>query len=727
MTTPSITPRHHIRARLGHSHNAAPRRTSLAIQLSRAIALMGLGIAPAAWAQQAGAPSLGEVTVRSATEASPLAAPASTGALGSAAVLDTPFSIQVISAENLQDRQANSLESVFARDASVTALGNTYSNFGDTITVRGLQLDYTDSYKINGMPVNNFSGQLPLEAFEQVELLKGLSGFMYGFGQPGGIVNYVTKKPTEQRLLSIGAGLRSQGIFSQHLDAGGRVGANDRFGYRINLANEQGDIPQDDGRIKRRTLAASFDARLTSALTLTADFILNDRRIDNPPAPYFNNYMDAGDALPRTARGDINFGLRGAFEDHENQIALLGATWKIAPDWTARLDVGQTKNDTRWIKSLADLLNTDGDYEVYAYDQAFKVQFASARAMVEGKVKTGSVTHELTAGLSSQRQNAYRSDETSFYGLAGSGNLFNPVPIYYSSQMPYVDLQKSYYVNQSSVFVSDRIEFSPQWTLLAGVRHNRYEAADIWSDWAIYKKDVNTPTVALMYKPAPNATVYGSFVKGLEQGGTVGEQYANANELLPPLESKQYEAGVKIDGAHWSTSAALFRIERGAEYGNADNVYVQDGQERHQGLEINGVLRVSPSVDISASAMWLDAKYKKTDHASGLDGKRVEAAPRFQAVLEMAYKMAAVPGLRFTAGMRHIGKQALDADNIWTLSDVTLFDLGAQYRTHVGGHGLTVRAGITNLANKAYWATEGWGGLRIGEPRSFAVSAQLDF
>ncbi|TFY95172.1 hypothetical protein DYL61_04255 [Pseudomonas nabeulensis] len=37
---------------------------------------------------------------------------------------------------------------------------------------------------------------MPLELFERVDVLKGPSGFLYGFNSPGGSVNYLTKRPT---------------------------------------------------------------------------------------------------------------------------------------------------------------------------------------------------------------------------------------------------------------------------------------------------------------------------------------------------------------------------------------------------------------------------------------------------------------------------------------------------------------------------------------------------
>jgi iron complex outermembrane receptor protein len=77
------------------------------------------------------------------------------------------------------------------------------------MSVRGLRLDDLNGYKIDGLANINRGTEMPLEMFEQVEVLKGLSGFMYGFGSPGGIINYVTKRPTDDTFFATDLGYAS--------------------------------------------------------------------------------------------------------------------------------------------------------------------------------------------------------------------------------------------------------------------------------------------------------------------------------------------------------------------------------------------------------------------------------------------------------------------------------------------------------------------------------------
>ncbi|MCH3786626.1 hypothetical protein LZB36_09325, partial [Campylobacter jejuni] len=69
---------------------------------------------------------------------------------------------------------------------------------------------------------------------ESVQILKGATGFLYGFAQPGGVVNYVSKRPTAETRLALTTQVTDSGTVLLHGDAGGRFGGEDRFGYRVN-------------------------------------------------------------------------------------------------------------------------------------------------------------------------------------------------------------------------------------------------------------------------------------------------------------------------------------------------------------------------------------------------------------------------------------------------------------------------------------------------------------
>ncbi|VUD40403.1 Ferrichrome receptor FcuA [Thalassocella blandensis] len=651
------------------------------------------------------------------------------GALGNRSVMDTPFSVDVISLEDMEIRQVNTLDSLLSREASVSVDGSAYSSFGATVRVRGLPLDYTNSFKINGLSLNNFSGELPYEAFQQVTLLKGATGFMYGAVAPGGVINYVTKKPTES-LLSMDLGYRSESVFSGHIDAASRFGGAERFGVRVNLVKESGDTYLDNGTIDRNTAAFAFDANLTDSLYWTVDLIYNDRRTENS-ATTMNNRMDPSEPLPKAVNGERNIGVDGAFDDHKNVIGLTRLSWKMNDQWTAHFEYDNAENDTQWVKVLADLTSSDGNVNIGLYDQYFDVNFSQLQAVIEGEFTTGNIVHQLVVGASSQEAKTFRNDPnrlvTRGYGV---DNLYQAVSLpTYHSTLP-EDLSLSWTDEQQSIFISDAISLNAQWEVLLGIRstdieHTPSEYFESFQD--VYEDSSISPTAALMFKPNSQTQYYLSYVESFE-GSTsaVGDTYENANELLPPLESKQYEAGLKMEADGWSLTSALFRIERGAELVTSDNYLVQDGMTLYQGFEFGGAAQISDALSFYGEIMlMLDASYEKTNGAT--EGNDVAGVPDQQLTLQFNYDVEALQGLTLNLGGKYHGKTTLDAANVWELPAYNVLYGGASYKTALGRRDLTVIATIDNLLGEDYWAVaDAYGGLRIGEPRSIALKFKLD-
>ncbi len=247
----------------------APSRVRPLAAFARMAVLTGFPLCGVAFAQTtepaAAAPAeqaLPAVTVSAAQEIEigpQLKKKAAGGALGSRPQLDTPFSTTIVTGEDLAERQVTKIGDVFFNDASVSDNSNANNAWAAYTTVRGLQLDWRNAYKINGMPFISYGLTLPYEQLEQVELLKGASGFMYGFGNPGGTVNYVTKRPTDQFTASVELGYRSSHVWTEHVDVGGRAGPDNMFGYRLNLTHEEGK-PSNAVGINRNSVSLGLDA-----------------------------------------------------------------------------------------------------------------------------------------------------------------------------------------------------------------------------------------------------------------------------------------------------------------------------------------------------------------------------------------------------------------------------------------------------------------------------------
>ncbi len=136
----------------------------------------------------------------------------------SAALIDVPQAIAVLPAQLIDDIGALDTKDLYKHISGVSD-----SPYSSTI-VRGFTQREVLVNGVRGNPYGSLEGDVNISGFstsqfrltniERVEVLKGPSSVLYGSGEPGGIINYVTKKPREQfdAHLTVGTGDYHQGL-----------------------------------------------------------------------------------------------------------------------------------------------------------------------------------------------------------------------------------------------------------------------------------------------------------------------------------------------------------------------------------------------------------------------------------------------------------------------------------------------------------------------------------
>ncbi|SHM29050.1 iron complex outermembrane recepter protein [Duganella sacchari] len=695
----------------------APSRLQLALA---AAGLCVLHISAVAAEDVGGA--LSTVEVKATVEKKRLGDSVSSGALGRKSELDTPFSTKAVSSEEIEDRLATSISEVLKYDASVTAISPPISTHPATIQMRGLRLDDLNGYKINGLANINRGTEMPLEMFESVEALKGLTGYMYGFGSPGGIVNYVSKRPTTSQSFSAAMGYQEGGAIKEHIDMGGRLGEEGDFGYRLNLLHEDGDLKQESGSIKRNAAGVNLEWRVTKDLALTYDAIYQRRRsvggTDIIIAPSFK--------VPSPIDGESKLNSIGAGSDVEYTLATTGIEYVLAPDWVLNASY-RTSDSTRvYKKDQYYITANNGDYKDRVTSELHGYHFDQVQATINGKFNTAGLVHEVVFGVMSQNLVSTSSVVTPKTYI-GTGNLYAPNIMSVANINYSGGTYKDEATRQEAVFASDTLKLNDSWSVVAGARYTRYSDVAYSTKGAVtasYPANKTTPTVALMYQPAADTTLYASYVEALEQSASAPTSTLNANQTFAPIKSKQSEVGVKTERSWWNATASLFSIKRGAQYTNAANVFVMDGETKYQGAEFNTVVQAAKNVSIEGGIMLLDATLENA--AQGYSGKRAVGAPRRQASVQATWREV-LPGLALHVGSQYLGELPMDAANVNTLPAYTLFDAGFNYRHRYFGKMLSVRANISNIANRKYWTYYQENYLNIGAPRTASVNVRVDF
>lgn len=124
-------------------------------------------------------------------------------------ISETPLAISVLTADFLQDTAStNSLTDAFRYVPSVVPDARSE---GEARGIFGSDIGYIRGFPINAITRNGVSraGSFSLRNVERVEILKGPVSVFFGASEPGGTVNYITKKPSFQKFTKTSLGVRS--------------------------------------------------------------------------------------------------------------------------------------------------------------------------------------------------------------------------------------------------------------------------------------------------------------------------------------------------------------------------------------------------------------------------------------------------------------------------------------------------------------------------------------
>lgn len=639
-------------------------------------------------------------------------------------VMDVPSTVSVITREALDLQGATGLYDAVRNTAGVTRQQNGGETW-DQLVIRGITVENRTNYRLNGsLALMNF-GQAMLEDKERVEVLKGASALYYGFAAPSGIVNYVTKRPLLTDLSSVSLRMDSEGSAVIATDLSRRFGDEKQLGLRVNAGGGAVGSYLDGVSSRDRAFAAlAADWAVSRDLRVMADFEYDRRATTEQVGVTLPTA--AGGAIPlphpvdprRSVGPDLKFGTKAV-------NALVRADYALNNDWVLTLEAGHAQTDRD--RNLATFRFTNnaavatGAGRLQGNSQHLRVDADLVKAELYGTFKALGVQHELTVGVSRNDKSqdpVYQANYT-----VAAQNLYDPVPItsVVWGATPTTPTTAALDSRDDGLYVTDRITFSEQWQLIAGLRRSSYR-----SDQGANHYDVNetTPMAAVVWKPLKDVSVYASYARGLEEGETAPTGSANVGERMPPGVSRQYELG-----ARWQTvsgtllQAAFFQIHRPGAYTNTANTFVADGEQRYRGVELSTQGQITPELGWLTSAQWLDPKFQRT--APEYVGKLPENAARRTASAFLSWSLPWVGGLSVSGGAYYTGRRPVnDLDQAW-LPGNTLLTAGARYPSRIAGKPVTWQLNVENAGDKQYWAGAGTR-LAAGAPRTVKLGVKVD-
>jgi len=694
-----------------------------------------------------------------------------------------PLSATVVTREMLNDQGARLLSDVVKNDASVNDDYVPVGYYG-TYEIRGFPIDLASGLEINGMTIAG-EQDVPLENKQSVEFLKGIAGVESGVASAGGLIDYVTKRPANVGAAEMATDDRGSAYGA--LDYGRLFGSRKQVGARINLAGERIATYMNDTNGWRAMGAGAADWRISPRAILKGDFEYQHKTerdgsgyqlLGGTTVPDINHIYTStmlGDQPwgPADTYDTFNTGSRLDYDLPHNWHAFAagGYSHSLIQDnviyaYGTPFDANGNVACSGAPNAPAYFFCPDGTYGIYDYRNPGELRIdAVAEALVIGHIRTGAITHDLTAGggvflRSVQQPGAPPANAPStvadgaVYAYVGSENIYQPIaPVSIESPLESAGPRTLWEDDhQSYAIVQDRIHLPAHFQLLASGRedslrdHNySLSATSPGTPPTNSDKDRWLPQYAITFNPVANVTLYGNYAVMLSLGPEAPWWVDNASQFLAPFLTRQAEVGAKYEpNQRILLTTALFHMRAPFFYpktllgpdafcpsGNpGDQCFESEGHETHNGIELNAEGKAASWLRLTASAAALNAKSDDTGTPS-FNGKQVLNVPHLHTTMFADLTAPRIRGLHLLPGWSYSGRKEATRDDAVSVPSVNIFNLGARY-TPGGDQGrLTFRIYANNIANKRYWSDTGasYGDtfLWLGAPTTVRLSARYTF
>lgn len=637
------------------------------------------------------------------------AAEVASGTKTSTPLIETAQTITVIDSEELERRNAISLNQAlgYVAGVAVNQRGGTVTRY-DQMVLRGFAPGiFVDGMRSIAGPYS--TPQTDFNRIAQIDIMKGPASVLYGNGTPGGLINITSKKPEAEASGNFEAQagnydfFRAVGDVNQPLDADAK--------WRVRLV---GGWQKGDGFTKQ-----TFSERWHVSPSIA--FVPDDQTSITVIAAYqhapsgggYSGVPAYGTVLPSPAgqiERHINTGEPG-YEVYDHKAKSVAAFFRHEFNehlaWRTNFRFQNNKLNYRQIyvggflttgtglninTDYANILRggggADENFDTLTIDNNLNAKFATFG--IEHDVLVG-IDYLRITGENFQQFNTGQTTNplTSIPNL----NLFTPV---YGRTIPAYDLTQlsAAYINtiskrdQTGIYVQDQMKLS-RLNLIASGRWDWFEQRTINK-----KTTPNTVTplsqtaftmrLGALYEFAFGLSPYVSYSESFEpQAGT--DYLGN---LFVPTTGKMWEAGLKFQpqGLPALFTLSVYDLKRqnvpvgdplAGTGGRPTNSQVQIGETRVRGVELEGRGEITPGFDVIFAGSYTDAVITQgtpavpataptltrlgTSGTPSTTGTPALGVPKWQASTFLSYDFGAnkdrqggLAGLKVGAGVRYV-------------------------------------------------------------------------
>ncbi len=650
-------------------------------------------------------------------------------------LLEAPRSISIATRQQMEDRGVQNLDDAVRYMPGIVASSYGSDTRADWLRVRGFE----PTQFLDGLPLPKgvyANPKMETWNLDRIALLRGPASSVYGQTPPGGLLDMVSRRPSEEASSAVQVQYGSDNHRQINFSSTGKIDEEGQFLYGLSGVIRDSDTQVDDVPNQRYNIAPSLTWNIDpdTKLTFLSQFTRDDTGITSQFLPVQGTKIDMpfGDISHHKNLGDPEW------EYYDRTYYALGYAFehRLNDVWQFKQNLRYTKSDLSFqaitvgsypYTEVDDQGNVgrsttsaDEDISQFAVDNHFQADFA-----------IGNITHTLLLGLDHQRTN---TNYTSVYGSAPPINVNDPahgLPIVRPPRSSaYYDYDQKTY--QTGLYVQDQMALD-QWRLTLGGREDWVHTGTQYfnkNDATNTDRNKNfSANAAISYVFDNGFVPYLSYAESFQPASNAS---TSPTDSFEPTEGKQWELGIKYQppGSNTLLSAAVYDLtQKNVDVTTTVNnisVTSQTGEVKVKGLELEAISDVTENLKVIAAYTLAKSEVQKGDYK----GNRLQLMPNQQASLwtDYTWHNGVLDGFGVGAGARYTGNTYGDQGNTWLgkADAYTVFDAAVHYdlgRLDNSLKGASLALNATNVFDKDYISTCDSFYCYYGDQRSVVASA----
>ncbi|NMG18289.1 TonB-dependent receptor plug domain-containing protein [Brasilonema bromeliae] len=534
---------------------------------------------------------------------------------------------------------------------------------------------------LDGRPINNLGSggfdlsEITTNNIERVEVLPGGGSTLYGSDAIGGVINIITRRPTEKVTTQAGVTLGAYGLNQQTITNSGKIEniswvvgynrteADNNYPFSIPEANFEGTRKNND------TLYNNFNVKLEANLgkrnTLTVSSLYLSK----------NQGVPGGVPIPEPQFGQGYF---NSLTDNNRKY-----TDQVLTDLTWNSKLGGADDSLLTARVYSDFLNT---------------RFENRSGTLSSQRRFDN--EQTSYGIQTQHSWKFAKNQTLVYGFDYRNTSVRNSTFNYSTEQQTLSYDDS--ISQGALFARYEINFTPSLSVNLGLRQDfssltdgSFTSPSVGARWAI-SDSTNFRANYIRNFRAP--TLFNLYARGSTFVGNPNLKPENGDSYDIGIDQKLWDFGLLRLTFFSNTISDLIAYNFAVPVATYENI----GLVRTRGIEAALNVQLAKNVYAFANYTLNDPRIKESVN-SGEKDKELRFAGADSLNLGISYETPQ----GFYAGilMHSLGSYPTNNTNTESLSGYTTFD----FKTRIPlSDNLVLTGSVDNILNQRYQLFPGY-------------------